>query len=260
MRAVPTLLLTGLFLMLAAPTAGAAAPQLPVGEAEGVRIVRERGAIVVVFTPRAENLRRRVAGRRVSVICEERSGPDENGFVSIDSGGSTVRAPKRGRRVRTGDGTRGMDLCRIWLAARTVKRNGSRTHYARILIVSIPLTQKGAIRLDEEGRTTTLVDLLTFSSIFPGRQGRPGALLPTQELVARVPRVKRPIPLAIVPLTTPADTPPPGSAGYYGDGAEHAAAVVVSLTGRRLFVEVDADDLLRTNVAEYVFADQDDYE
>lgn len=47
--------------------------------------MRERGAIVMVFTPRAENLRRRVAGRGVSVVCEERSGPDENGLASINS-------------------------------------------------------------------------------------------------------------------------------------------------------------------------------
>ena len=53
-------------------------------------------------------------------------------------------------------------------------------------------------------------------------------------------------------LTSPSDTPPPGSVGYYSDGAQHAAAVVLSAAGRRLFVEVDADDVLRTNVARYL--------
>jgi hypothetical protein len=95
----------GLLLVLA-PSAGAETVQLPVGEAHGVRIVRERGAIVVVFTPRAARLWRRVAGKRVSVFCEERSGPDEDGFVTVSDGGTTFRAPRRGRRLRTGDLTR----------------------------------------------------------------------------------------------------------------------------------------------------------
>jgi hypothetical protein len=60
------------------------------------------------------------------------------------------------------------------------------------------------------------------------------------------------VPLPIVALASPADTPPPGSVGYYSDGARHAAAVVLSAAGRRLFVEVDADDVLRTNVAMYL--------
>ena len=55
-------------------------------------------------------------------------------------------------------------------------------------------------------------------------------------------------------LASPADTPPPGTVGYYSDGAEHAAAVTLSAAGRRLFIEVDADDVLRTNVARYLYA------
>jgi hypothetical protein len=59
-------------LLVPPPSAGAQTVQLPVGEAKGVRIVRERGAIVVVFTSRATRLWRRVAGKRVSVLCEAR--------------------------------------------------------------------------------------------------------------------------------------------------------------------------------------------
>ena len=130
----------------------AAAAQLPVGEADGVRIVRERGAIVVVFTQRAERLWRRVAGRVVSVYCWERGEPDENGFLSVSGGGSSLRAPKRGRRLRTGDGTRGMDYCRVWRAPRWVRRGRERVRLGRRLIVSIPLTQKGAVYLDEQSK------------------------------------------------------------------------------------------------------------
>ena len=58
----------------------------------------------------------------------------------------------------------------------------------------------------------------------------------------------------VVPLASPADTPPPGSVGYYTDGAEHAAAVTLSAAGRRLFIEVETDDVLHTNVARYLSA------
>lgn len=138
-------------LLVVAPSAGAQTVQLPVGEANGVRIVRERGAIVVVFTPQAARLWRRVAGKRVSVMCWERSEPDEFGIVTEGGGGSTFRMPRRGRRLRTGDLSRGMDLCEVWLEPRTLIRNGERRRYGRELIVAIPLSQKGAVRLDERG-------------------------------------------------------------------------------------------------------------
>lgn len=50
-------------LLVVAPSAGAQTTQLPVGEAQGVRIERARGAIVVVFGQRADRLWRRMAER-----------------------------------------------------------------------------------------------------------------------------------------------------------------------------------------------------
>jgi hypothetical protein len=198
-----------------APSAGAETVQLPVGEAQGVRIVRERGAIVVVFTARAARLWRRVAGKRVSVFCEERSGPDEDGFVTVEEGGTTFRAPRRGRRLGTGDLTRGMDICRVWLEARTLRRNGMRQRYGRELIVAIPLTQEGAVRLDERARTYALFALLEIAA----HRGSNVDGFPTSaDLVALVPVLPRPIRLSVVALPTPADTPPAGSIGYYSDG------------------------------------------
>ena len=52
----------------------------------------------------------------------------------------------------------------------------------------------------------------------------------------------------MVAPATPAATPGGESVGYYSDGAEHMAVVVVSAAGRRLFIELDADRVLRTNV------------
>lgn len=238
-------------LLVAPPSASAQTVQLPVGEAKGVRIVREHGAIVVVFTPRAARLWRRVAGKRVSVLCEERSGPDEDGFITVSEGGATFRAPRRGRRLRTGDQTRGMDICRVWLEARTLRRNGVRHRYGRELMVAIPLTQAGAVRLDERARTHALVTLLEIAA----RRGNAGAFPTSADLVALAPVLPRPVRLSVVALAAPADTPPARSIGYYSDGAQHAAAVVLSATGRRLFIEYDADRVIRTNVLEYIYGD-----
>ena len=88
-RTVVALLLAAALGALTAPAAGA---KLPVGEADGVRIIRVKGAIVVVFTPQAAKLYRRIAGRQVSVFCTEAV---DQGY---NSGGLTQRAPKRRQR------------------------------------------------------------------------------------------------------------------------------------------------------------------
>ena len=238
-----------------APAAGAQTVQLPVGEADGVRIVRDqRGAIVVVFKPSAARLWRRVAGRRVSVMCEKGPDPDPDdpGIFFTEGGGTTFRAPKRGRRLRTGDLTRGMDLCEVSLEPRTVTRNGERRRYGRRLIVAIPLTQRGAVRLDEQARAQALVTLVQLAAVLSRREGD----ATPAELVSLLPLMKRPLKLSLVELPSPSDTPPAGSIGYYSDGAQHVAAVVLSASGRRLFFEADVDHVIRTNVLEYVYGDQ----
>ncbi|MEA2407510.1 MAG: hypothetical protein QOE69_1629 [Thermoleophilaceae bacterium] len=251
-----TVLVAAAFLTVVLPaSAGAATGELPVGQADGVRIVREHGAIVVVFTPRAQRLWRRVAGKRVSVMCERGpSEPDEQGFVFTEEGGSTFRVPRRGRRLRTGDGTRGMDICRVWLEPRTVRRNGHRQRFGRELIVAIPLTQRGAVRLDERARAGVLVGVLSVADIY-ARQRHLDRYLTSEELVAELPLLKRPLRLSVVALGSPSDTPPAGSVGYYSDGARHVAAVILSGSGRRLFLELDVDDVVRTNVAGYIYGD-----
>jgi hypothetical protein len=257
MRRVLGLLLAGTMLAITAPSAGAQTVQLPVGEADGVRIVRDNtGALVVVFTPSAARLWRRVAGRRVSVVCERGPDPDpDGGFVTIE-GGTTFRAPKRGRRLRTGDLTRGMDSCEVWLERRAVRRDGKRLHLGRTLIVAIPLTQRGAVRLDERTRARALGALLGIAAALPGREGEFERYATPAELVAYLPVLRRPLRLSLVALASPSDTPPAGSIGYYSDGAQHVAAVVLSASGRRLFLEADVDEVIRTNVLKYIYGDQ----
>jgi hypothetical protein len=236
MAAIAAVLLT-----LAVPSAGAAQAPLPVGETKGVRIVRERGALVVVFTQRAERLRRKVAGKLVSLLCTE--------FVpaGANSGGVTQRAPRRGRRIETGDRTRGMDYCRLWLAARTVRRGRERIRRSRELLVSVPLTQEGAVFLDEEATAHTIAAVLAIGVLVAEDRNRTGFVTPAELLDALPPGQRR-----VVVLGAPSDTPPAGVVGYYSDGARHAATVGLSTQGRRLFLEVNGD-VLHTNIAEHLF-------
>jgi hypothetical protein len=227
--------------------AGPAEAQLPVGEAEGVRIVRERGAIVVVFTQRAAPLYRRVAGKRLSVLCSEFI---ENG---VNSGGITLRAPKRRRPLRTGDLTRGLDYCRVWLAARTVRRNGVLQRRPREVIVSIPLTQRGAVFLDEQRKALDL-ELLLLGAGLLAEERNLNTWPTAAELLERL--SDRAFEPGLVALASPTDTPPEGAIGYYSDGQQHAAAVTVSASGRRLFIEWEAD-VVHTNVAGYIYGELD---
>jgi hypothetical protein len=231
--------------LLAVPAAAGAQSELPVGEAEGVRIKRPAGGIVVVFTPAAQRHWRTVAGRRVSVFCTK--------FLSDGTmyGGSTMRAPKRGGRIRTGDLTPGQDYCRVWLARRSFRRNGQLVTQSRRLVVSVPLTQRGAVYLDEEKNVRLMMSILLFAGLEAedrGQTTRPTA----EQLLSWRPRLGS----VLSALTGPEDTPPAGKAGYWSDGAQHVAVVTVSALGRRLFWEGEGD-VLHTNVADYVYADID---
>lgn len=214
-------------------TAGA---QLPVGEADGVRIVRERGALVVVFTPKAKKLWRRVAGRRVSVLCTEFL---EDGTAG---GGTTMRAPNRGRKIFTGDLTRGMDYCNVSLEPRRRGRSSE-------LLVSVPLTQRGAVFLDEREKVGLLMGILFTAGHLAEKRNLPGAAT-AEQLLARWPQLEG----YLVPLGGPTETPPPKTVGYWSDGAQHVAVVTLSTLGRRLFIEYEGD-VLHTNVAGYIYGD-----
>jgi len=204
---------------------------LPVGEAHGVRVVREKGAIVVVFTRRAAKLYRRIAGRLVDVDCTDQQPgqpvpprahaflvPHHPGEITEESsGGVRMRAPRHRRRLVTGDLTRGMDYCRVWLAPRIVRRDGARQRIQRRLIVSVPLKISG----------------------WPSYA----------QLIDQFPSGAR---AGLASLAGPADTPPAGTIGYYSDRLDHVAVATLSRSNRRLFIELEAD-ALHTNVAGYIF-------
>lgn len=217
--------------LLVGPSTSMAQAPLPVGEAHGVRVVREKGAIVVVFTRRAAKLYRRIAGRLVDVDCTDQQPgqpvpprahaflvPHHPGEITEESsGGVRMRAPRHRRRLVTGDLTRGMDYCRVWLAPRIVRRDGARQRIQRRLIVSVPLKISG----------------------WPSYA----------QLIDQFPSGAR---AGLASLAGPADTPPAGTIGYYSDRLDHVAVATLSRSNRRLFIELEAD-ALHTNVAGYIF-------
>jgi hypothetical protein len=232
--------------LLLVPATGQAQATLPVGETDGVRVVREHGAIVVVFTARADKLYKRVAGKRVVVSCTELL--DDGSFT----GTQTLRVSKHRRKIGTGDATKRLDYCRVWLPPRTTKRHGHRVHHSRELLVSIPLTQKGAVFLDEEFKALGLLGILFVASGVVEKQKLDG--YPTYaQMLQQYPKLEG----HLVALAIPTDTPPPDTIGYYSDGQQHVALAIVSGLGRRLFVEYAADEVLTTNVAGYIFGDLD---
>jgi hypothetical protein len=144
-----------------------------------------------------------------------------------------------------------MDYCRVWLAARTVRLQGVRQRRPREVIVSIPLTQRGAVFLDEQGKALDLQRLLLFAGLL-AEERKSGNWPTATELLDRLPgRIPGP---RLVALANPTDTPSEGAIGYYSDGQRHVAAVIVSALGRRLFVEWEGD-VLHTNVAGYIYGE-----
>lgn len=248
-RAGTTALAVVAGLLIAAPIAQAAAPTLPTGEAHGVRIERQRGAITVVFSKRATPLYRRIAGKRVDVECSTEPHSNTLGVApGRHSGGVIFRAPKERRPLRAGSMERGSDYCQVRLS-----RRHDDQRRASDLIVSIPLTQTGAVYLDEQASAFRLFSLLLFAGELGDKQTPSAYLTPQQFLETLRTLGRRPV-RGIVALASPSDTPPAGDLGYYSDGQRHAAVVTLSATGRRLFIEVAAGDDIHTNLSQFIFA------
>jgi hypothetical protein len=241
-------------LAAAAPAAGQ--EQLPLGESKGVKAERVRGQITLTFTKRADRLYRRVAGRLVIVTCT--NVPPDRGVrgPEFTTGGDTVvRVPSKRRKVRTGEASRPLDYCRLSLPKRKVTRRGQRITLPRRVLVSIPLTAAGAVMLDEEAKARSVAVVLVIAQLYAERREVNTWPTPAQ-LLEYLRQVASKAAGRIVALATPADTPPAGKVGYWSDGGEAAAVVVLSRAGRRLFLEVGADDLFRTNLTEYLFGEE----
>jgi hypothetical protein len=228
--------------LLAPVGAGAQAPaDLPVGEAHGVRLVRDHGSLVLIFSQRAAKLRERFNSPYAWMECTKL------GEVFSTSSGGNLDVPATGRRFSTGIGTRRADFCDFFLRSHTVQRNGNRIHFPRRELVSIPLTQKGAVYVDERTRAAKMYGVLGLAFVIKVDQHLPG--YPTgAQLFKKFPKLAK----VVVELAAPTDSPPPKRIGYYSDGLEHIAVVMLSASGERLFLELSAGDVLSTNVAAYL--------
>jgi hypothetical protein len=225
---------------LVVPSTGLAQTELPVGESHGVRVIREHRAIVVVLSAK---LHKRYAGKNVEVSCTTLL---EDG---ANIGSQVLRVPRHGRKLFTGDLTRPIDFCRV-----SKPRHG---HQSKRVLVSVPLTQKGAVFVDEESKTIRMLGVLAIASILGEDKSIDGT--PTyDELVKALPnREQAPFRKRVVALGAPGDTPASGKVGYYSDGDEHIAIAILSASGRRLFIEYGPDDVFSTNVLGYMFNERD---
>lgn len=239
------LLAVALLFALPATVAAQAPNELPVGEAHGVRLVNRHGGYVLIFSRSASKLRKQINSPYAWIACSDLG---DDPFVGVGSGNLDI--PPRGRVVHTGFHVGGADFCRIYLRAHTVRRDGSRHRVERTVLFSIPITQAGAVYLDEEQKTATMFTVSLIERLSRPKAAPDVALTYTQ-LVQVVPRFGK----SLVALAGPGDSPPPRKLGYYSDGAEHTALVIISAAGRRLFIEQAADKVLSTNVADYLFGD-----
>ncbi|MBN1529225.1 MAG: hypothetical protein JW895_09210 [Thermoleophilaceae bacterium] len=240
-------LLIALTATLLTPAVASAAPPLPVGESDGVTVKRRHGSIQVTFSKR---LHKRLAGKTVGIGCAKLPDPEEVGFiVTTGSSGARYRVPVHRRTIGTGDANRGNDYCRV---SRPPHRAGKK-RVGRRLIAWVPLTQRGAVHLDEQELALGMTVLLGLAGTVGGSAEN---TYPTYaQFVDWFEREADGAPKRLVALAQPSDTPPARTVGYYGDGLKHAALVTLSASGRRLFIEVSADRTLHTNVAEYLGGD-----
>ena len=116
------------------------------------------------------------------------------------------------------------------------------------MLVSIPLTQAGAVYLDERDRSRAMLKIVAIAALARDDAHQPGVLTYAQ-LVQAYPRLTR----KLVELAAPGDSPPPHRIGYFSDGQQHTVLATLSASGRRLFIEQAADEVLSTNVSKYLF-------
>jgi hypothetical protein len=230
-----------LALLLVPSTGVAQAPKLPVGEAHGTRVLREGHHGIVVVLSR--KMHKRFAGKDVIVAC-----------TTLLKDGSSIgsqkmRVARRSRRLVTGDVTPNIDYCRVW-RPRT-------KHSSKRILVSVPLTQKGAVFLDEESKTYRMLEVELLASWAAEKQKLDTPATYDQLLRIVPKRAREAFSKYVVPLAAPTDTPPPRTVGYYSNGVDQVALAIVSASGRLLFIRHGPDDTLSTNVAGYMFNEPD---
>jgi len=163
------------------------------------------------------------------------------------SGGSESSLGPNGRATYRTLLDRHADFCDISRVRLTVtRRSVSSEQVPGPLLDSIALTQKGVAFLDEDRVTSTIFVVLEVA-IGAAQHRTDGHFPPAGQFAAGFGLSRL---LRVVALVSPDASPPPGTIGFYSDGANHAA-VGISTLGRRLFIDSNAG-VLSTNAAEHL--------
>lgn len=222
--------------------AAAQAADLPL-EQQGVRAQNTSNGVKIVFGPKAKGLYKKIAGRKVTIECATvppTDGPVLGRDSENDGLSASLVAPKQRRPLRLGErGRTRYDTCEVQ-ARRTKKRKGGSEEVRIVLDLALPLTQRGAVFLDEREVATVLEFAL---ALFAPRKGQTNYRT-TDEVRGRIDQ-------AFV-LEDPSGTPPPRFVGLYSDGVQHAAVVAVTASGRRVFIDVNGD-ALTSNLSTVLF-------
>jgi hypothetical protein len=219
-----------------APAGAAAAAGLPVGHAKGVSVRVGRHGVNFRF---AGTLDPTVAAllrprRHVDLSCTELGPLKMDGTRTSSRVTERVRLPERLRRLRlpTGIGQH-PSFCTMRLVS------------TRLDIVDIPVTQDGAIYVDER-HTLFGIRNAAFTAASDAEDAHSETFEPADQYVHRYGSDGD-----MVALATPDAVPPAGTIGIFSDGGDHFEAVALTTLGRRLFYDINAD-VLTTNGTPYL--------
>jgi hypothetical protein len=204
---------------------------------DGLRVVGVRGGAVLRFTGQAAKAAKYWTGRRLDVVCDTVG--DQQDGVSV--GGHVLMRRFNGRTLSLGP-VAGTDTCSV------THPRGPHADADRVALVAV--SAAGSTWIDELEMSTLLLVVTS------GGPSGPAGHVPTidQVLAQNAGITKDGAPLAeplIVALPGPDASPPSKKIGYWSDGDQHSVIAVLSSAGRRLFVETEADHVIRTNVLEY---------
>lgn len=209
--------------LLALSGASASAAQRPpiIYPENGVKVARHQARL----SGTAAQMARYWVGKRLDTSCERVSHAVQPAFSSV-----SVRSTRFAGTVVHLGATTGKDYC-------VVRHPLGGLDAEPVALVA--LTKAGAAWIEE------LQCAILLSSL-GSEVDATGSVLTTEEAVRANPKL-------YVALPAPEAAPPVDKVGYWSDGAQHVVvAMTVPASKRRLFLEVEGDGVIRTNILEYL--------
>ncbi len=219
-----------------APAGAAAAAGLPVGHAKGLSVQVGRHGVSFRF---ARTLNPTVAallrpGRHVDLSCTEIRPLRIDGTRTSSRVTARAQLPERLTRLRlpTGPGEH-PSFCTMRLVS------------TRLDIVDIPVTQDGAVYIDERHTLFTIRNA-AFTAADDAEEAHRATFEPADQYVHRYG-----FDGDMIALATPDANPAAGVTGIFSDGEHHFEAVALTTLGRRMFYDINGD-VLTTNGTPYL--------